>query len=117
MSGLAMAVAGTTRPCSGACHEISHAIDRPFPAKSAPHGEQVGVGSVIAACAWELLHERLEAEPGRRVQDRMLDAGLAEQRVRAAFGDLDTRGRIVPEWARVHPPEKVIEIQPEEPPF
>ena len=48
MSGLAMAVAGTTRPCSGACHEISHAIDRLFPAKSAPHGEQVGVGARFA---------------------------------------------------------------------
>jgi glycerol-1-phosphate dehydrogenase [NAD(P)+] len=48
MSGLAMAVAGTTRPCSGACHEISHAIDRLFPAKSTPHGEQVGVGARFA---------------------------------------------------------------------
>lgn len=48
MSGLAMAVAGTTRPCSGACHEISHAIDRLFPAKSAPHGEQVAVGARFA---------------------------------------------------------------------
>lgn len=48
LSGLAMAVAGNTRPCSGACHEISHAIDRLFPAKSAPHGEQVGVGALFA---------------------------------------------------------------------
>ena len=48
MSGLAMAVAGNTRPCSGACHEISHAIDRLFPEKSAPHGEQVGVGARFA---------------------------------------------------------------------
>jgi glycerol-1-phosphate dehydrogenase [NAD(P)+] len=48
LSGIAMAVAGNTRPCSGACHEISHAIDRLFPAKSAPHGEQVGVGALFA---------------------------------------------------------------------
>lgn len=48
LSGLSMAVAGTTRPCSGACHEISHAIDRLFPTKSAPHGEQVGVGALFA---------------------------------------------------------------------
>lgn len=48
LSGIAMAVAGNTRPCSGACHEISHAIDRLFPAKSSPHGEQVGVGALFA---------------------------------------------------------------------
>jgi len=48
LSGLAMAVAGTSRPCSGACHEISHAIDMLLPEKSAPHGEQVGVGALFA---------------------------------------------------------------------
>ena len=48
LSGLAMAVAGTSRPCSGACHEISHAIDMKFPEKSAPHGEQVAVGALFA---------------------------------------------------------------------
>ena len=49
MSGLAMAGAGSSRPCSGACHEISHAIDYLMPAKSSPHGEQVGVGSLMSA--------------------------------------------------------------------
>jgi glycerol-1-phosphate dehydrogenase [NAD(P)+] len=49
MSGLAMAVCGTTRPCSGACHEISHAIDRLFPEKSGSHGFQVGVGAAFAS--------------------------------------------------------------------
>ena len=48
LSGLAMAVAGTSRPCSGACHEISHAIDMVLPEKSAPHGEQVAVGALFA---------------------------------------------------------------------
>lgn len=49
MSGLAMAVAGTSRPCSGACHEISHAIDRLFPDQAASHGEQVGLGAAYAS--------------------------------------------------------------------
>lgn len=49
MSGLAMAVSGNTRPCSGACHEISHAIDALYPAKSGAHGFQVGVGAVFAS--------------------------------------------------------------------
>jgi glycerol-1-phosphate dehydrogenase [NAD(P)+] len=48
LSGLAMSVAGNTRPCSGACHEISHAIDLLFPNKSGQHGEQVGLGAVFA---------------------------------------------------------------------
>jgi glycerol-1-phosphate dehydrogenase [NAD(P)+] len=48
LSGIAMAVAGTSRPCSGACHEISHAIDRLFPEESVSHGEQVGLGAAFA---------------------------------------------------------------------
>jgi len=43
-----MAVAGTSRPCSGACHEISHAIDELFPGL-ATHGQQVGVGMLFAS--------------------------------------------------------------------
>lgn len=48
LSGLAMAVAGTSRPCSGACHEISHAIDSLYPG-TAKHGEQVAVGALFAS--------------------------------------------------------------------
>jgi glycerol-1-phosphate dehydrogenase [NAD(P)+] len=48
LSGLAMSVAGSSRPSSGACHEISHAIDQLFPAKAGQHGEQVGLGAAFA---------------------------------------------------------------------
>jgi glycerol-1-phosphate dehydrogenase [NAD(P)+] len=48
LSGLAMGVAGSSQPCSGACHEISHAIDALFPAQ-ASHGEQVAVGALFAS--------------------------------------------------------------------
>lgn len=48
LSGLAMAVAGSSRPCSGSCHEISHAIDALFPG-TATHGEQVAVGALFAS--------------------------------------------------------------------
>lgn len=47
LSGLAMAVAGSSRPCSGACHEISHALDR-LGGVDATHGEQVGLGALFA---------------------------------------------------------------------
>jgi glycerol-1-phosphate dehydrogenase [NAD(P)+] len=52
MSGLAMVVAGTTRPCSGACHEISHAIDLLYPDRAGYHGEQVGLGAAFALSLW-----------------------------------------------------------------
>jgi glycerol-1-phosphate dehydrogenase [NAD(P)+] len=48
LSGLAMAVAGSSRPSSGACHEISHAIDALYPDR-ASHGEQVAVGALFAS--------------------------------------------------------------------
>ena len=48
LSGIAMGMAGSSRPCSGACHEISHAIDEIFPDRTQPHGEQVGVGALFA---------------------------------------------------------------------
>ena len=49
LSGLAMTVAGTSRPCSGACHEISHALDQLYLTRAALHGEQVGMGAVFAS--------------------------------------------------------------------
>ena len=47
LSGMAMSVAGTSRPCSGACHEIVHAIDQLFPGVS-NHGELAGLGALFA---------------------------------------------------------------------
>lgn len=46
LSGLAMAVAGSSRPCSGGDHEILHAIDQLFPGTS-NHGELAGVGALF----------------------------------------------------------------------
>ncbi len=46
--GLSMAVAGNSRPCSGACHEISHALDALRPGRG-NHGEQVAVGMLFAS--------------------------------------------------------------------
>jgi glycerol-1-phosphate dehydrogenase [NAD(P)+] len=47
LSGLAMTVAGSSRPCSGAEHLISHALDELEPG-TAPHGEQVAFGTLLA---------------------------------------------------------------------
>ncbi|MEU3525291.1 iron-containing alcohol dehydrogenase family protein [Streptomyces sp. NPDC038707] len=48
LSGIAMSIAGHTRPCSGACHEISNALDLLYPKRAASHGEQVGIAAAFA---------------------------------------------------------------------
>jgi len=53
LSGLAMAAAGTSRPCSGAEHLISHALDAHLGRSAALHGEQVALGCLVAAAAHE----------------------------------------------------------------
>ncbi|AFZ74766.1 NAD(P)-dependent glycerol-1-phosphate dehydrogenase [Natronobacterium gregoryi] len=47
-SGVAMSIAGSSRPASGAEHLFSHQLDRLEP-NVALHGHQVGVGSIMTA--------------------------------------------------------------------
>ena len=58
--GVAMSIAGTSRPCSGAEHLFSHALTMIAP-KPALHGEQVGVGTIMCAYLhggnWQLIKE------------------------------------------------------------
>ena len=51
LSGLAMAAAGTSRPCSGAEHLISHTLDAQLGSRARLHGEQVALGTLVAAAA------------------------------------------------------------------
>lgn len=48
LGGTAMAMAGTSLPCSGACHEIGHALQERHGDLGATHGEQVGLGALFA---------------------------------------------------------------------
>lgn len=48
LSGMSMAVAGSSRPASGGDHEIMHAIDQLYPG-TASHGELAGVGALFCA--------------------------------------------------------------------
>lgn len=70
LSGIAMNIAGSTRPSSGACHEISHALDLLYPKRSAPHGEQVGLGAAFAT------YLRGEHDFAGLVADRLARHGL-----------------------------------------
>jgi glycerol-1-phosphate dehydrogenase [NAD(P)+] len=47
LSGIAMEIAGTSRPCSGGEHEFSHALDAL--GTRALHGEQVAVGTILCS--------------------------------------------------------------------
>jgi len=53
LSGVAIAIAGSSRPASGAEHKFSHALDY-LGYGNATHGEKVGVGTIIM----EYLHEK-----------------------------------------------------------
>lgn len=88
LSGLAMAAAGSSRPCSGACHEISHAIDALYPG-AASHGAQVAVGALFASFLREDdLLETLAAALARHGAARVpRDIGLTNEQFAAAVAE------------------------------
>jgi glycerol-1-phosphate dehydrogenase [NAD(P)+] len=55
LSGLAMQATGSTRPASGAEHQFSHLWDMQRDTNCAPpmHGEQVGIGTMVAVAIYE----------------------------------------------------------------
>jgi glycerol-1-phosphate dehydrogenase [NAD(P)+] len=63
VSGVAMSVAGNTRPASGAEHMFSHMLDSIAPGK-ALHGEQCGIGSIMMMYLhggdWQLIRDALK---------------------------------------------------------
>ncbi|MES3518301.1 MAG: NAD(P)-dependent glycerol-1-phosphate dehydrogenase [Natronomonas sp.] len=77
-SGVAMSIAGSSRPASGAEHLISHQLDRIAP-NAALHGHQVGVASIFT----EYLHSG-EGGDWRRVQTAL--AGIGAPTTAAELG-------------------------------
>jgi glycerol-1-phosphate dehydrogenase [NAD(P)+] len=57
--GVAMSIAGSSRPCSGSEHLFSHALDIVC-SSSALHGEQCGVGSIIMSYLYGANWERMK---------------------------------------------------------
>jgi glycerol-1-phosphate dehydrogenase [NAD(P)+] len=61
--GVAISIAGSSRPCSGSEHLFSHALDR-IAEKPALHGEQCGVGAIMMAYLqkrdWKMLRDKLK---------------------------------------------------------
>jgi glycerol-1-phosphate dehydrogenase [NAD(P)+] len=86
LSGLAMAVAGSSRPCSGGDHEILHAVDQLFPGVS-NHGELAGIGALFCAfLRGDADQQRLIDDCLRRHQLPRLpaDVGLTDEQFAAA---------------------------------
>lgn len=105
ISGLAMAVAGSSSPASGGEHLVSHYIDMTHFAYGEPHdfhGCQVAVGTVTTAA----LYEKLAA---MRPEDIDVEALVAacepieqyEAKVRAHFGVL--ADSVVEHTRKIHP--------------
>ncbi len=61
--GVAMSIAGSSRPCSGSEHLFSHALDM-INCHHAMHGEQCGVGSMLTAylhnANWQQIRDTLK---------------------------------------------------------
>jgi glycerol-1-phosphate dehydrogenase [NAD(P)+] len=56
--GVSMSIAGSSRPCSGSAHLLSHALDMIAPG-TALHGEQCGVGTIMMAKLHDLDWEKI----------------------------------------------------------
>lgn len=73
--GIAMGIAGSSRPCSGSEHLFSHALDLIAP-KPALHGEQCGIGAIMMAFLhgldWKLIRDTLRSV-GAPVTAREID--------------------------------------------
>ena len=57
--GVAMSIAGSSRPCSGSEHLFSHALDV-IASKPGLHGEQCGVGTIMMAYLYKMNWKRIK---------------------------------------------------------
>ena len=71
ISGLAMSIAGSSRPASGAEHQISHAIDHLYPKRVTHHGIQVAYGCL-------LIEERFRNKRHKLYKDFFDNIGLTK---------------------------------------
>jgi glycerol-1-phosphate dehydrogenase [NAD(P)+] len=86
MSGMAMAVAGSSRPASGGDHEIMHSINELYP-ETASHGELAGIGALFCAMLREDTQQFMAVSSclGRYGLPRLPeDVGLSREQFAAA---------------------------------
>ena len=103
LSGISMGIAGTTAPASGMEHTVSHLIEMAMNKRgldAAFHGAQVGVSTIVSAVLWDKVQTHLRTEGHPRFLYPSADA--MEQRVRAAFAELDPSGGMANECWRLY---------------
>lgn len=94
--GIVTGTGGTTATLSGMEHLFSHMLDMVASQTHTPmsqHGAQVGVGSVIAAAAWEVFCARMSETP-LTAKDLAFDLNVQATAAREAFASLDPSGAI-----------------------
>jgi glycerol-1-phosphate dehydrogenase [NAD(P)+] len=67
-SGIAMSMAGSSRPASGSEHLFSHALKVLYPQKASLHGEECAVGAILCSC--------LQGKDWRRIANALKTIGL-----------------------------------------
>lgn len=91
-AGVASCIAGSSRPCSGAEHLFSHALDKIAPGKGL-HGEKCGIGSIMMAKLqgqdWKKIIKTLKevgaptsAKQVGLTEDQIVDALMIAQELR-----------------------------------
>lgn len=96
LSGLSMGIAGESSPASGAEHTIAHLLDMFSESRGLPlafHGAQVGVSSLIMACAWDAFLNDFDSSTVD-LDACFPDAASMESMVRFAFHGLDETGAL-----------------------
>jgi len=92
--GVAMSIAGSSRPCSGSEHLFSHALDMIKPSRGM-HGEQCGLGAIMIAYLyssnWKRIKEVLKQLGAPTTAD---DLGIAKENIIEA---LELAGTIRPD--------------------
>ena len=107
LSGMSMAMAGSSSPASGGEHLISHYWDMTLPPCERPrlHGAQVGIGSILCATLYETL-QRLDstAIDPNAVAEQVEPFERLERDIRDHFGH--AADAVVEQARRKHLPPK-----------
>ncbi len=77
-AGVASCIAGSSRPCSGAEHLFSHALDRISPGRGL-HGEKCGIGSIMMA--------KLQGQDWKKIVKALKDVGAPTTAKQIGLGE------------------------------
>jgi glycerol-1-phosphate dehydrogenase [NAD(P)+] len=108
MTGLGMQRTGTTRPASGAEHQLSHLWDmqhHTFQGEAPLHGEKVGIGTAATASVYERLlqiePDAIEADP-QRIRERWPPWDEIQAATRRDFADPRIAEQVVAQQRAKH---------------